>query len=748
MNKRPLILEHLNNVKERGHGWRSTCPSHKDANPSLDIDLGDDGRTLLKCRTGCTTEQIVTAAGLTMTDLFPAGDSPPRNNGNGKPPKVYLSREAAIAAIQSWPGLEGAKLVGDWPYHKSDGSESFSVLRFDKSDGSKEFRPLTPVKGGWIVKRPAGLLPAYNIQQIENAKRIYFCEGEKCCESGRSIGLPCTTSAFGSQSAKLTGLSTLKGKDVFILPDHDSAGEQYAETVAERLYEMGCRVAIVRLPDLPKGGDLVDYIEQHDSTDSDDLKRMIEALADQAEVWQPQPPIMQIETTVHNKKYQVKFTEFGLAEYLVELHGKDIRYCEKIGWLVWDDKRWLPDQTQEVERRAFQSIRSLHQVAAELPKEERQKLQKFADKSETYAKIKAVISVAKSLKGIAITVDRLDTHPWLLNCENGTVDLKTGKLLPHNRDHLITKMTGAAYHPDATSDVFDRFMADILPDPGMCAFALRAIGAAAVGLVRDHVLHFWYGNGCNGKSTLENIIIATLGDYAMTAPPRLLIVKKYQEHQTEFANLRGVRFVGSMETGENARLDEELVKRLTGGDLIKGRMMRQDHIEFPPSHTLFLGTNHRPKIRGTDYAMWRRIRLWPFMVQIKIPDLKLGEKLRAERDGILTQIVEGCLEWQKIGLAEPKEVLAATEEYKNESDVIQRFIDDRCIMANNAVVPAADLHEAYENWARHSGEPAFNQTAFGIALKEKGYEKKRQGKNRWTHYLGIALCSEVTAEGT
>lgn len=286
------VLDRLSNVTEKRDGsFLATCPAHRDEHPSLDVSNGEDGRVLIICRAGCTVENVVAAMGLQMSDLFLKDDYPSRNrnNGNGKShkAKVYATREMAIVAIQSWPGLTDAKLVGDWPYHKSDGSESFSVLRFDKPDGSKEFRPLTPVTDGWIVKKPAGLLPIYNIHEVLWSNIEYIHEGEKCCDRGKAIGLPCTTSSFGSQSAKFTDWSVLRGKKIRICPDHDSPGEQYAQDVARILHGFDCEVRIVRLPGLPDKGDLVDFIDQHDSMDSDDLKRKIEALAAESEIYQP-----------------------------------------------------------------------------------------------------------------------------------------------------------------------------------------------------------------------------------------------------------------------------------------------------------------------------------------------------------------------------------------------------------------------------------------------------------------------------
>ena len=227
-------------------------------------------------------------------------------------------------------------------------------------------------------------------------------------------------------------------------------------------------------------------------------------------------------------------------------------------------------------------------------------------------------------------------------------------------------------------------------------------------------------------------------DYAMKAPADLLMVRRSEAHPTELADLFGKRLVVASETGEGCRLNETLVKELTGSERIRARRMRQDFWEFTPTHKVMLCTNHKPSIRGTDHAIWRRIRLIPFTVVIpdEEQDRNLDSKLRAELPGILAWCVRGCLAWNRNGLRPPMEVTEATSEYRSEEDILRAFLDEHCILGRQFKAKAADLYGRYKGWAESSGENPLSQTRFGKALAERGLEKQR---SNGIHYQGIGL---------
>jgi putative DNA primase/helicase len=335
----------------------------------------------------------------------------------------------------------------------------------------------------------------------------------------------------------------------------------------------------------------------------------------------------------------------------------------------------------------------------------------------------------------------------LFNVLNGTIDLRTGRLRPHRREDYLTKLCPIKLPTDAGVDpiLWLEFLHRIFEGKAqLIEFLQRLIGMALVGEVLEHVLPIFHGIGANGKSVFLETICGMLGsDYAMNAPPGLLIASKSERHPTELADLHGKRFVAAIETADGGRLSEALVKELTGGDSIRARRMREDFWQFRPSHTVVLATNHRPTIRGTDHGIWRRIRLVPFSVVIPDAeqDKELGIKLRAEWSAILRWAVAGCLAWQRDGLQAPPEVLAATSDYRTDSDTLGEFLRDRCDIDNAFEARATDLYRSYKNWAEGRGEYVETQTRFGLRLAERGFAKGRDGSNRVT-YRGIGLVPE------
>lgn len=440
------------------------------------------------------------------------------------------------------------------------------------------------------------------------------------------------------------------------------------------------------------------------------------------------------------------YTDLGNAECLIDAHGQDLRCVSGLGWYAWDGVKWAPDETGEVFRRAKQTARQRYAEASKIVDDgNRKKCAEWARKSEGAARIAAAVQLASTELAVVCRVADLDADPMLLNVTNGTIDLRTGKLRPHRREDLITKVAGTSYDSAAACPIFDAFLRQIFAgDDELIAFVQRFMGYALAADVREQVLLFCHGGGANGKSTFIDLMIDMMGGfggYAMPAAPGLLVAKKGDQHPTELADLRGARLVTCVEIGDGKRFDEERVKSLTGGDAIKARHMREDFFTFKPTHRLIVAANHKPQVRGTDHAIWRRILLVPFTVTFTDAqkDRDLPTKLRAELPGILAWAVRGCLEWQRAGLRPPKSVTEATDRYRAEQDAIGRFIADRCTVSPHAKSTAGSLYADFKDWARETGEHELPQRRFGESLAERGYEQKRgQGGTRWWHGLSLA----------
>jgi putative DNA primase/helicase len=320
-------------------------------------------------------------------------------------------------------------------------------------------------------------------------------------------------------------------------------------------------------------------------------------------------------------------------------------------------------------------------------------------------------------------------------------------LQTHKREDYITKLCPTIYDPHAEAPVFQQFLRDIFADdPQLITYIHRLFGYCLTGDVTEQILPVFWGSGANGKSTLINAILDVMGeDYAIKANRDLFMAKKQDSHPAQMARLFGKRLVVCVETHEGARLDEGLVKELTGGDKIAARRMKENWWEFAPTHKVLLVTNHKPEIRGTDHAIWRRIRLIPFTVTFPEDkqDKHLGEKLKAEASGILRWMVEGCVEWQRHGLGTPGVVMAATSEYRSEQDRIAMFLAERCTIGGlDLRAKVTELYSAYREWSKTNGEQVSIGQAFGRVMGDHGH-KKDSGK-RW--YLGVAIRQESTKE--
>jgi putative DNA primase/helicase len=443
-------------------------------------------------------------------------------------------------------------------------------------------------------------------------------------------------------------------------------------------------------------------------------------------------------------------TDLGNAERFVRDHGANVRYCHHWRrWLVWDGRRWAPDETGEVVRLMKSTVRGIYAEAASgADKAERKAIADHAKRSESRERIVAALALAQSEPGIPVLPAELDSDPWAFNVANGTLDLRTGKLQDHRREDLLTKIAPVEYDPVAKAPLFEAFLREILPSEAVRSFVQRAAGYALNGTTREHVLPVFYGTGMNGKTTLLLALREMFGDYGLQAADDLLMAKR-DAHPTERADLFGKRFVANVETEQDRRLSEAMVKHLTGGDPIRARRMREDLWEFKPTHMLVLATNHKPVIRGTDDAIWRRVKLVPFEVTIpeERQDKALPEKLLSELPGVLTWAVQGHAAWVHDGLGEPVEVRSATAGYRAEMDVLAAFFEDRCVIHKDAEAPASLLYQTYRAWCEEAGEKPETQRSFGTRLRERDLGDFRYTGGPYKDRKGWRGIGLVTTEG-
>ena len=436
-------------------------------------------------------------------------------------------------------------------------------------------------------------------------------------------------------------------------------------------------------------------------------------------------------------------TDAGNGELFAHLHGERLRFDHRRRrWLLWADHWWQPDADAKVRRLAKDAARYRYRAGGALDDlKEREAEARWAISSESRTRLEAMLALGQTELPIADAGEGWDSDPFLMGVGNGVLDLQTGTLRPGRQEDRITMHSPVAYDPEATCSRWTVFLDRVMAgNADLIGFLQRAVGYSLTGDVSEQVLFFLHGEGLTGKSTFLTAILDLLGDYGREAAPGLLLTKRGERHPTEYADLENARFVSSVELDEGRRLAEGLVKWLTGGDRMKARKMRQDFFEFVPTYKLFLAANHKPTILGTDFAIWRRIKLVPFTVRIpeEERDGKLGDKLRKELPGILRWAVEGCLLWQEHGLQTPDEVKAATEAYRTEQDILGDFIADCCVTGPETWVSTNAIYVAYSNWCKESGEKPRTKTAFGKQLTERGFDPDRT-RSEGRLWRGIGL---------
>jgi putative DNA primase/helicase len=433
-------------------------------------------------------------------------------------------------------------------------------------------------------------------------------------------------------------------------------------------------------------------------------------------------------------------TDVGNARRFVAQHGAKIRFCHTTKrWYIWSGRRWRQDLTGGIERLAKKTVRTIYEQAAqENDDEQRKRIGAWAKTSESRGRITAMIDLAKSERGVPVKPEDLDADPWALNFSNGTLDLRTGELRAHDPADLCTKMIPFDFDAHAKCPLFKRFLHQIFDNnASLIGFVQRAFGYSLTGSTEEQVIFVFYGSGANGKSTLLETVRAGLGEYACTADSSLLLAKTHDGVRNDVARLAGTRLVSTGETEAGRYLAESLVKSLTGGDRVAARFLYSEFFEFDAHFKIVLATNHKPTIRGTDNAIWRRVRLVPFSITIpeKEQDKSLPQKLRRELPGILAWAVRGCLKWLQQGLGQPAEVIAAMQAYREEMDVLGGFLKDKCHVGEDFRETAGTLYLSYRSWCESNGEKLLSQQRFGVALADRGFAPHHTRRARF--WLGL-----------
>ena len=455
-----------------------------------------------------------------------------------------------------------------------------------------------------------------------------------------------------------------------------------------------------------------------------------------------------LEDSVQEVKKEIySHDDTGNAERLKNHFGSLIRYnftAKK--WLYYDGQIWTPDNSGRMKTLADEVVKRIKEekifVSDDVDEEEAIKArQKHIKYSRNTTGKNNMLKECEHL--LPIAPDKMDKDLDIFNIQNGYIDLKTGQLKEHDKTKFFTRISNSEYTDNADAPEWNKFLEDIfLGNQQLIKYIQRAIGYSLSGYTKEQVMFVLYGNGRNGKSVFLDILNEVFGTYAMNIKPDAIMVTKNSSDATpEIAKLDGARLVTTTEPNEGERFDEGLIKQLTGGDRVTARKLYENEFDFTPQFKLWMATNHKPYIRGRDEGIWRRMVIIPFDKQIPLHeiDYDLTKKLKGELSAIMNWCVEGYLEWQRIGLAEPALIKAQRDSYRTEMDSIQAFIEERCSPHDNATIQAGIFFSMYDEWARENNQHRMSSTKFGREISKRFKKEKIKGR---MFYRGISINEE------
>ncbi|MFE5159106.1 phage/plasmid primase, P4 family [Streptomyces sp. NPDC056697] len=798
------ILSRLSGVEDDHDGYLALCPAHADRNhPSLKLTLKEDGKLLLVCRTGCERDAILRKLNLTTGDLFDVDGQGARTISANAPESVGVAEIAGLrVAVDEWvsalqyQGL-GAGFADTARQYAADrfglSAEQCADLLVGLSTPAEQSRPwlsrgfiryprlTVPLAGFDDVIRglqgrdlsgkcPARWVSLTNVPGKTWAKFGVFRSGAGfdtilICE-GPGDALTAVGAGYDSVAIRGAGLARnaalvaelaagLEGLDVVLCGDRDRAGAGFTDSLAVALVKAGVMVRRLEIPH--EGDDISDWRARDPDAFPGQLHAAVRA-AVVVELEQPKPapePSTEpdipatdaaLQSMSTSAREMFDSTDVGLAVRLrdyMRRNGGGVRYARGLGFLVWDGKIWTPNSDAVRE--------ALHQMGAEMLAGGDDFERKLALKALTNRMIDGILKELPAVPGVPAKAEDFDATPELLSVANGTVNLRTGNLHPHDPRDMITRRLDVAYRPEATAERWELFLSEIFPNhPELPDYMRRIVGYGITGSTSEECFVFLHGDGKNGKTKFLGALLhvfkgITKSTEFSTFEQRTAV----GQASPELASLRGARLVTASETEKYSRLAEALIKQLTGGDPVTCRFLNQNPFTYLPQFLLMVAGNYRPAILSQDYGIWRRVKLIPFEASFKgaKADRNIAAKLAAEAQGILAWAVRGAMEWYANGLEEPTSVEVATDDYRQSEDRLQEFIDARLVRESGARVAPMALRRAYAEWVEDAGldrKEKLSGWALGVEMESRHFYKDKRG-GRWG-FNGIRLMTDPERE--
>ena len=701
-------------------------PGHNDATASASIN-GDTGQFFCHgCNQGGNLTTLAKDLGLSK---------PPGENGSGQ----HVTDAESV-----------------YRYRGVDGSVLYEVVRYSKN-GEKSFYQRKPngekgIKG--IPQVPYGL-PGL-VTAFEQGNPVCIVEGEKDAMAiYKTFRMAATTNSGGAGKWKPAHTEYFpEGATVYLCGDADIPGVAHMQEVGKALTAKGCSVLNIDLGfDIRQnhGKDISDWIGEHGPDAA-----AFQALIDAAEPFEIIEDTSAADSKVVARQFSpMDWTDTGNSEALIRQHGENMLYChERSSWLAWINERWEMDGQELVQKWAQDTIKRNHADAINIPDREAVlKAVKWALQSLSKYRIACMLDLSRAY--LPVKYAELDSYPMLFGVANGYIDLTTGELCRPDKAKLITKFSPLSYDPNATAPRWEKFIEEVFEgNLELIGFVQKAVGYSLSGDTRERAFFLLHGErGNNGKSTFVETILQIVGAYGGSTLPSTLLdtgPKSAGAATPELAALAGLRFLSCGEMEKNNKLDEPLIKRLTGNDTIRARPIYERGFSFVPEFKIFLATNDLPTIRDTGPAMWSRPRVIPFNVRYEgaTEDKFLKEKLKTELPGILAWAVRGCLAWQREGLGSPEIVTIATAGYKNAQDPLALFIEETTVPVKDFPTLKAQFYRVYENWCKDNGEKALSQRKLSFELQARGWIETRltTGLRAWKD-VAIREGIEVNYDG-
>lgn len=627
----------------------------------------------------------------------------------------------------------------DWIYTDKDGNALYGVKRYAKA-GKKSYAQyhFDAHSKSWKPGLNGTARTLYRLPEVIKADTVFVVEGEKCADRIRAAGAVATTCSGGAGKWEPRFAEHLRGKTVYVLPDNDEPGRAHAEQVFNSLFKVASRYRIVNLPGLKEKGDVFDWFESGKTLE--DLQRLCEEEQSEADHFSG-------EAARHKR-----LTDTGNAEQFVARYQDRARFCHSWGdWLLWDGQRWRKDEVGAVEALAKDCVDAIWSEVKEYGGDRySDELKRWAKRSRNASGRSNLLSLARSEPALSITNETLDAHRDWLNCENGTLDLSSGELLPHEQDNFLTKLCPVRFDAQAEAPRWIDFVETIFGgDESLMHYVQKAAGYSLTGDVSQQCFFFLYGLGANGKSVFVETLLSLLGDYATKTSIQTLMARDGDgsDANPALVALQGARLVVSSEIEEGKRWNESLVKDLTGGDRITARPLYGAPLTFTPEFKLWVYGNHKPTIRGADAGIQRRIKLIPFSVTIpeskRDPKLKL--KLAAERAGILNWALAGLRMIEADGFEEPAVVRDATRAYIQDQDALKDWIEEcveLCYVPGTETLQTAlrianaELYANYANWCDKRRQFTLSHKALTQRLLDRGFAQSDERGRPW---IGLRL---------